>query len=416
MKLSRTIAPLALSFGMIAGMTHAEDAAANDNTVTPATTDSEYAFSCDAPDYSGMSVSDVLENIYPANVLITDRAKMTMPFGIAPSNGEQPQGRAPGESLGSGFVVDPRGYIVTNAHVLGGNIDATEGLSYTVTFYSPDDLNHVGQEVEAELIGIDDQGKIDLAVLKVDMDQPLPCVSLADSSTVRIGDDALAIGNPFGLSFTFTRGYVSATMRNLNFNSRLMMPTQSENGKYHEYFQTDASINPGNSGGGLYNIDGEVIGVNTMIFSANKENNGIGFAIPSSIVAHTANKLILEGEIRRGWLGVSIQDINADTADKFAGVTEGRGVLITGIQENSPAFEGGLKKGDVVLSVNGQDVNSTITLARRAMEVEPGDIADLSVVRDGSVIDLPVEIGSKEVFLAAQKAAATGGTSPTGPR
>lgn len=378
MNFSRTLAPLALSFGMIAGTAFAEETA-NDN----------FSFSCDMPDMSSLSTPDLLDQVYPANVLITARERMVMPFGLAPNSGAPPSGRAPGMGSGSGFIIDPRGYIITNAHVLGGDLEAAENMSFTVTLYDPNALNYQGAILDAELIGIDSQNRIDIAILKINVDEALPCVNLGDSDEVRVGEEAFALGNPLGQTFTFTRGYISHTMRN---------SPQNPANQFHEYIQTDAAINRGNSGGGLYNMAGEVIGVNVAIISSSGDSAGIGFAIPSNVAAITADKLIRDGEIRRGYLNARVQNVDAAAAAEH-GVTEGVGVLITSVAEGGPADIGGLEDNDIVLSINGREVNTTLDLVRRISEISPGDVADLSVLRNGQIIALPVTLGERDAAI-----------------
>lgn len=388
MGLSKTLAPLAVAFSAIAGMANAEDTA-NDN----------FAFSCDTPDLSALSTPDLLDVIYPANVFITVSAEMTMPFGLTPENGETPMGRAPGQGLGSGFVIDPRGYIVTNAHVLESGSGSADGKAFTVTFYDPDATNYMGQEVRAELVGIDSSDAIDLAILRVDVDAPLRCVNIADSDEVRVGERTFALGNPMGHAFTYTEGVISHTRRSIGAPNR-----------YHDYIQTDAAINRGNSGGGLYSLDGRIVGVNTAIISSSGDSAGIGLAIPSNIVAETAHTLITEGEIRRGWLGVQINEVDEQAAASL-GATEGTGVLITAVDPSGPSF-GELEESDIILSVNGNDVNTPLELIRQVSRVAPGEAAEFSVLRDGNIINLPIELGDRDAPAAAPTPAPTPSPHP----
>lgn len=278
-----------------------------------------------------------------------------------------PQGpqREQARSLGSGFVFDPAGFIVTNRHVVEGADEVT------VTMQD-------GKDLKATIVGTDD--KTDLAVLKVDAARPLPSLPFADSDKVRVGDVVVAVGNPFGLGGTVTAGIVSARSRNVG------------NGPFDDYIQLDAAINRGNSGGPTFNAKGEVIGINTLIFSPNGGSVGIGFAIPANLAKPIVEQLKTTGRIERGWLGVSLQAVNQEIADSL-GLKEAAGALIASVQPNSPAAGAGLKPGDVVLGAASKPVKETRDLARAVAGVTPGTEVGLTVWRDGKETRIPVKVG-----------------------
>ncbi|WP_027488581.1 Do family serine endopeptidase [Allorhizobium undicola] len=258
-------------------------------------------------------------------------------------------------SLGSGFVIDPSGYIVTNNHVIE-NADDIE-----VIFAD-------GSKLKAKLVGTDT--KTDLSVLKVEPPEPLQAVKFGDSKKMRIGDWVMAIGNPFGLGGSVTLGIVSARGRNINA------------GPYDNFIQTDAAINKGNSGGPLFNMAGEVIGINTAIISPSGGSIGIGFAVPTELAQNVIDQLRQYGETRRGWLGVRIQPVPDDLA-KAAGIKAGRGALIGSIIDGGPSAKGPLKVGDVVISFNGKDVAESRDLVRSVAESPIDQEIDAVIFRDG---------------------------------
>jgi serine protease Do/serine protease DegQ len=277
-------------------------------------------------------------------------------------------------SSGSGVIVDPNGYILTNNHVIENASEITVRLSDARKF-------------TATLIGRDP--KTDLAVLKVDAAAPLPAAELGDSESLRIGQWAIAIGNPFGLDRTVTVGIISATAR-----TRVGVAT------YENFIQTDASINPGNSGGPLLNLDGRVIGVNTAIVAAGQ---GIGFAIPINMVREVMAQLVAGGRVVRGWLGVMIQDLTEDLAKGF-GVAERAGVLVGGVMPGGPAETAGLRVGDIVVEFDGAQIRETPDLQRRVASVSPGRPLDVVVVREGQRVPVRVTVGempSDDVVTAA---------------
>ncbi len=272
------------------------------------------------------------------------------------------------QSQGSGFVIDESGIIVTNNHVVG---DADEIVA---------SFND-GAKLKAEVIGRDT--KTDIAVLRVKSDHPLPAVKLGDSDKSRIGDWVLAIGNPFGFGRTVTLGIISAIGRDIN------------SGPYDNYIQTDASINKGNSGGPLFNMDGEVIGINTAIISPSGGSIGLGFAIPTSLAEGVINQLIEYGETRRGWLGVQIQTVTDEIADTLDMGTA-RGALVSDVVRDGPAAEAGINSGDVVLKFDGQDIKEMRDLPKIVADTPVDKEVDVVVLRKGEEITVKAKVGRLE--------------------
>jgi serine protease Do len=268
-------------------------------------------------------------------------------------------------SLGSGFIVDPAGFIVTNYHVIQ---DADE-----ITVILQDDTN-----LTATVVGKDK--KTDLALLKVSYKKPLPSVGWGDSDKARVGDWVMAIGDPYGLGGTVTAGIISARARDIN------------SGPYDEYLQTDAPINRGNSGGPMFDMDGNVVGVNTAIFSPSGGSIGIGFAIPSALAHNVADQLRDHGHIRRGWLGVRIQMVTQDIADGL-GLDKARGALVSSVTPGGPAAEGSLQQGDVILTFDGKDVPEMRRLPLMVAETDVGKTVDVTAFRKGKSVALKVKIG-----------------------
>ena len=259
------------------------------------------------------------------------------------------------QSLGSGFVVDGSGIIVTNNHVIDGADEITVTLQD-------------GTSMKAKLVGRDD--RTDIAVLQVKPDKPLHALSFGDSSAMRVGDWVLAIGNPFGLGGTVTAGIVSARGRDIR------------QGPYDDFIQTDAPINRGNSGGPLFNMNGEVIGINTAIYSPSGGSIGIGFAIPSNMAKTVVAQLLKYGKPRRGWLGVRIQQVTPDIAESL-GLKEPRGVMVAGVTEGGPADKAQIKNGDIILKFNNQDVKELHNLPRMVAETAIGTDVPIVVWHDG---------------------------------
>ncbi len=269
------------------------------------------------------------------------------------------------QALGSGFIIDPSGIIVTNNHVINGAEEITVTLQDNTV-------------LKAKLIGHDD--RTDLAVLQVKTDHKLPAVSFGDSDKSRVGDWVLAIGNPFGLSGTVTAGIVSSRGRDI------------QQGPYDDFIQTDAPINKGNSGGPLFNMDGQVVGINTAIYSPSGGSIGIGFAIPASEAKLVIAQLRQFGRAKRGWIGVRIQDVTADIADSL-GLKSPHGALIAGIEPKGPAQKSGLRTGDVILQLDNQDVDGR-SLPRRVAETPVGEAGQFAIWRDGKRQMLTIPIGN----------------------
>jgi serine protease Do len=276
-------------------------------------------------------------------------------------------------SLGSGVIVSKEGHIVTNNHVLNGTDDVTVQLSD-------------GRQSKAKIVGTD--GQIDLAVLKIDLENltPLP---IGDSDKVRVGQIVMAIGNPFGLDESVSQGIISAKDRRAMNDSQL------------EFFQTDTAINPGNSGGPLVNIRGEVIGINTAIYSESGGNQGIGFAIPSNVVRAAMNSIISKGRVIRGYLGVGIQPVTTDIAEQFK-LTSARGALVTDVTPGSPAEKAGIIRGDVIRKINGYEVKDTITLVNRIAEADIGSNLTIDLVRDGETKTVNAQVVEQPADVVAR--------------
>ncbi len=295
-----------------------------------------------------------------------------------------PQERRKANSLGSGFIIDSSGYIVTNHHVIAEADEITVRLS--------DDTS-----LKAKLIGSDE--KTDLALLKVESDKPLPATKWGDSEKTRIGDWVMAIGNPFGLGGSVTAGIVSARQRDIN------------SGPYDDFIQTDAAINRGNSGGPMFNLDGEVVGVNTAIFSPSGGSIGIGFAIPSVLARNVIAQLREHGEVRRGWLGVRIQTITDELAEGLR-LSEPSGALVASVAEGGPAEKAGITQGDVILKFNGRKVPDMRRLPRMVAETPIGKAVDVVVMRKGKKMSFKVTLGELD---DEQIARATSGEESTPP-
>ena len=292
------------------------------------------------------------------------------------NNPNQQQRQRRGQALGSGFVISPDGYIVTNNHV----IESADEIS--IEFYS-------GKTLDAKLVGTDP--KTDIALLKVDVEDgaALPFVKFGDSDAMRVGDWVMAMGNPLGQGFSVSAGIVSAKARALQ-------------GSYDDYIQTDAAINRGNSGGPLFNMDGDVIGVNTAILSPNGGSIGIGFAMSSAVVASVVEQLQEFGETRRGWLGVRIQDVDAQLAEAL-GLKAAQGALVTDVPEG-PAAEAGMQSGDVIVAFDGTAVEDTRGLVRKVGETTVGKAVEVDVIRDGKPVKLSVTLGRRETAEAVPAA------------
>ncbi|MDO6966797.1 Do family serine endopeptidase [Rhizobium alvei] len=275
-------------------------------------------------------------------------------------------GRLRPTSQGSGFFISEDGYLVTNNHVVDG------GAAFTVVMND-------GTELDAKLVGRDP--RTDLAVLKVNEKRKFTYVAFADDSKVRVGDWVVAIGNPFGLGGTVTAGIVSARGRDIGA------------GPYDDFLQVDAAVNKGNSGGPTFNLAGEVVGINTAIFSPSGGNVGIAFAIPASVAKNVVSQLMKDGTIARGWLGVKIEPVTSDVAESL-GLSEAAGALVNQPQEDSPGAKAGIKEGDVITAVDGDPIKGPKELARKIGNLEPGKVVELSVWRDGKSQSIKVTLGT----------------------
>ncbi|WP_374641999.1 DegQ family serine endoprotease [Tabrizicola sp.] len=344
------------------------------------------------------SFAELAEQISPSVVNITTSAMISAPTDGMPMvpegspfqdffddfGGPGHGGPQRSEALGSGFVVSEDGFIVTNNHVIEG---ADEIL---IEFYS-------GEKLPAKLIGTDP--KTDIAVLKVEAGKPLPFVSFGDSDLMRVGDWVMAMGNPLGQGFSVSAGIVSARGRQLS-------------GSYDDFIQTDAAINRGNSGGPLFNMDGQVVGVNTSILSPNGGSIGIGFSMSSNVVSKVVDQLKQYGETRRGWLGVRIQDMTPEIAESM-GLAEASGALVTDVPEG-PAKEAGIASGDVITSFGGQPVRDAGDLTRRVADAPIGEAVPVIVQREGRTETLAVTLGRREEAEAATMPASS--AAPDEPR
>jgi len=331
------------------------------------------------------SFAELADQISPSVVNITTSALIAAPadgrpmvpegspfedffddFGAPGGNGMQRS-----DALGSGFVISEDGYIVTNNHVIEGADEIT------IEFFS-------GKQLKAKLVGTDP--KTDIALLKVDAEEPLPFVTFGDSDLMRVGDWVMAMGNPLGQGFSVSAGIVSARGRELS-------------GSYDDFIQTDAAINRGNSGGPLFNMDGQVIGVNTSILSPNGGSIGIGFSMSSNVVAKVVDQLKEFGETRRGWLGVRIQDVTPDVAEAM-GLAEASGALVTDVPEG-PARDAGIVAGDVITRFHDQPVSDAGDLTRRVADAPIGEAVPVIIQRGGETKTLAVTLGRREEAEAA---------------
>src|SRR5579875_2374450 len=305
-----------------------------------------------------------------------------MPFGPGGDPFEQFRhffGQMPHEykqhGLGSGVIVSPDGYILTNNHVVG------HADEIHVTLMDK-------REFTAKVIGKD--AKTDLALIKINTNQPLPSAVLGDSATAEVGDWVMAIGSPFGFNLTVTSGIISAKGRALG-------------GNYDEFIQTDAAINPGNSGGPLFDVNGKVVGINTAIYSRTGTSAGIGFAIPIDLAKAVMEQLKTRGKVVRGWLGVEIQEVTPELAQSF-GLAKPEGALVANVEKDAPAAKAGIKRGDVIIKFNGRDVHEQHELPTLVAETPIGKKVDVEVIRGGKHLTIPVTIGElKENEMASAR-------------
>ena len=271
-------------------------------------------------------------------------------------------------SLGSGVIVSPDGFILTNHHV----VEAADQIEVALAD---------GRKARAHVIGSDPE--TDLAVIKIDLPGSLPAITFGHPESAHVGDMVLAIGNPFGVGQTVTMGIISALKRDhLGLNT------------FENFIQTDAAINPGNSGGALVDINGNLIGINSAIYSPNGGSLGIGFAIPATVAKKTMEQIIQHGSVTRGWIGAGIQELTPELAESFK-LGSAEGVLITEIIRNSPAEQAGMKTGDILVSIDGKSINNWSIMLETVANLPPGKSATIRLVRHGAEIALPVKIGKR---------------------
>jgi serine protease Do len=319
--------------------------------------------------------ADLAERVLPAvvNIAVTGEQRSEIP--IPPELRGTPFERQFRERFrgrrqetvgaGSGFIIDPSGLVVTNNHVVGSASRVVVSLQD-------------GSEHPARVVGTDEL--TDLALLRIEARRQLSSVPWGSSTRARVGSLVMAAGNPFGLGGSVTTGIISARGREIGA------------GPFDDFIQTDAAINPGNSGGPLFNMDGEVIGISTAIYSPSGANAGIGFATPSDLARPVVEQLQREGRVERGWLGVSVQDVVPD--DPRSGIGR-RGVLVAGVERNSPAGRAGLRQGDLVIALNGEPISTSRALVRNVAALPPGQTMRLTVLREGREREVPVQVGRR---------------------
>ncbi len=291
-------------------------------------------------------------------------------FGLQP-NQEIPLGKR--QSLGSGFIISADGYALTNNHVV------ENASSVTVKLLDE-------REFSAKIMGVDKE--TDVSLLKIETSEKLPFVKLGNSDKLRIGDWVVAIGNPFGLNHTVTAGIVSAKERIIGA------------GPYDQFIQTDASINPGNSGGPLFNLDGEVVGINTAIIA---QGQGIGFAIPINLASNVVAQLKSSGKVSRGWLGVGIQELTPELAESF-GLKNSQGALVSQIMKDSPAAKAGLRHGDIITAINGKKIKNHNDLTKVVGSLAPGSKVDVAIIRDGKNKNISIKLSDRNKGLSSEEA------------
>ena len=350
------------------------------------TADSAFGLSAKANPVGTNLIVEIAKNKNPGVVFVTSKTKIqpakgNAPFGqFTPPKGHSPfgqfrppnRGRAPRPGpeggSGTGFIIDNEGYILTNNHVV-------EGADIIKVTLQND------KEYEAKLIGSDP--KTDIALIKIIQDNgektSFSFLTMGDSGKLDVGEWVVAIGNPFGLDHTVTTGVVSAMGRNIG------------SGPYDEFIQTDASINPGNSGGPLLNMEGDVIGINTAIYSGSGSNVGIGFAVPINIAKGILDDLKQKGKVTRGWLGVMIQRITPELQESFK-LKNSQGALVNDIAPNGPADLGGMKRGDVITRFDGVEIASMETLPKQVAAIKPGESVKVEVIREGTIKMLNIKI------------------------
>lgn len=352
--------------------------AGNSNVFSPKKTKAPYTYNFQAPTNlkgEGTAFSEIVKVLSPTVVNIS--TTKTVKRDIQPFSQlfESPLGdffepfnmpkKWKEQSLGSGVIVSSDGYIITNSHV----VEKADEIK--VTLYDKEDYS-------GKIIGSDP--KTDIAVIKISAREDLPAIKWGDSDSLQVGEFVLAFGNSFGLSHTVTLGIVSALGRaNVGIAD------------YEDFIQTDAAINPGNSGGPLVNVTGELVGINTAIFSRTGGYQGIGFAVPSNMAKSVMSELIKGGKVTRGWLGVTIQDVTSELAGEF-GLKESTGAIITDIFSRSPAEKSGMKRGDIIIEVEGKEVKNVVSLRNMISRSKVGSRLKLKVIRDGKTIPFEIAI------------------------
>jgi serine protease Do len=312
--------------------------------------------------------ADLAERVMPAVVniaVLSEQTTTQVPPELRGTPFEryfrERRGRQQVQGAGSGFIIDPAGYIVTNNHVVGNASRVVVALQD-------------GTELPARVVGTDDL--TDLALLRVEAKSGLPSVPWGSSAGTRVGQWVLACGNPFGLGGTVTTGIVSARGREIGA------------GPFDDFIQTDAAINPGNSGGPLFNTAGEVIGINTAIFSPTNASAGIGFATPSDLARGVIEQLRRDGRVERGWLGIAVQDYGPEPSGR-------RGAQVQGVERSSPAARAGVRQGDILVALNGERVESSRTLIRNVAGTPPGQTVRLTLLREGRQQEIAVQVGRR---------------------
>lgn len=352
--------------------------AGNSNIFSPKKSKSPYTYNFQAPTNlkgEGSGFSEIVKVLSPTvvNISTTKTVRRDIqpfsqffesPFGdfFEPFNVPR---KYKEQSLGSGVIVSSDGYIITNFHV----VEKSDEIK--VTLYDKEDYS-------GKIVGSDP--KTDIAIIKISAKEDLPAIKWGDSDSLQVGEFVLAFGNSFGLSHTVTLGIVSALGRaNVGIAD------------YEDFIQTDAAINPGNSGGPLVNVKGELVGINTAIFSRTGGYQGIGFAVPSNMAKSVMDQLIKEGKVTRGWLGVTIQDVTPELAGEF-GLKESTGAIITDIFSGSPAEKSGMKRGDIIIEVEGKEVKNVVSLRNMIAQSKVGSRLKLKVIRDGKTIPFEIAI------------------------
>jgi serine protease Do len=353
------IVPMLTAPAAIAGEAMPRDFSDLAAKVTPAVVNVAVTMKADATDNDETQMSDRSQQSQMEDFM----RQFAERFGKQGGRQQRPQPKA--QAVGTGFIVDPSGLIVTNYHVAG------KADSITVTLAD-------GRKLPAKMLGGDE--KTDLALLKVTSDKPLPSVKFADATKVRVGQAVMAVGNPFGLGGTVTTGIVSARGRDI------------QAGPFDDYIQTDAAINRGNSGGPLFDMDGNVIGINTAIYSPTGGSIGLGFAIPASLAEPVVDQLKAHGRVERGLLGVQIQPVTDEIASSLS-LGSSAGALVAQVEPNSAALKAGVQSGDVIRKVDGKDIATVRDLTRTIAGVTPGNTVKLGLVRDGKEMTVDAKLG-----------------------